>query len=314
MYHIIMSPSFDEHLEAALRDYNEKVNMLESSNGTSEEMLDALINRGSVLSMMEHNISAISDFDDAILLISELDSEGKAVDAGIYVKAYVSKGELICLDDIDEAVECYSKAASRLNDLNERSRYYDGRKLINMCLNCCEDLIDGGHPGEVTPFIDKLTQILGKKDDDWSRNRYVETLNLSGQALNELLFQNQAMEYFDESIDIGLELSENGALEDAMSLIFPLVSRGDIEQQKGMIDQYFVDRKVAISLLEDLLEMNKLDDIQVLVKLHQDVAHTYLTLNKVKEAEEHLLKEVMLNMDGAEEYIKEYAGREMPRK
>jgi len=56
--------------------------------------------------------------------------------------------------------------------------------------------------------------------------------------------------------------------------------------------------------------MNKLDDISVLVRMHQDIASSYMTVNMVKEAEEHLMREVILNMDGAEEYIREYVNRD----
>ena len=308
-----MQPSFDEHLETALGEYNERISMLESGEGTPEELLDALLNRSRILSMMEHNISAISDLDDAIEIIEELETDGKRVDVGTFVKAHVSRGELVCSDDPSMMAEDYSMAATRLSELTPESRYFDEKKLIMTCIYCCEDLVDSGYPGDITPYIERLLSLLHKKTDDWSRNRYLETLNLQGQALMDMSFPDPAAECFNKAVDIGYDLKEKEALEDTMSLVFPLVSRGDIEQQKGLLDQYFADRRISITLLEEMMEMNQLDDIQVLVKLHQDVAHTYLTLNKVKEAEEHLMREVMLNMDGAEEYIREYSGRDIPK-
>jgi hypothetical protein len=305
-----MSPSFDDHLEVALEDYNDKISKLEASGGTPEEFLDALVNRGSILSMMEYYVSAISDFDDAIGIIAELENEGKEVDPGSFIKAYVSRGELMSTENTNLIVEDYVTAASRLKKLNKNSKYFDERKIVMMCMNCSEDLVDCGFPGEAVPFIEKLYEILPGKTDNWSLNRYLETLNLDGQAMNDLSNQDQALEIFTQAIEIGAGLFDKGALEDTMSIIFPFISRGDIAQQKGLLEQYFLDRKAAISLLESLLEMNRLEDVQILAGLHQDVANTYLTLNKVKEAEEHLMREVMLNMDGAEEYIREYADRE----
>jgi len=305
-----MLPSFDDHLETALKDYNNKIGEMETSGGTSEEFLDALINRGSILSMMEYYVSAISDFDDAITIIGELEEGGKEIDSGSFVKAYVSRGELMSSESFNQTVEDYITAASRLKKLNRNSKYFDERKIVMMCINCSEDLIDNGFPREVVPFIEKLYDILPNKTDNWSLNRYLETLNLGGQAVNDLSDPDQALEIFSQAIGVGADLFDRGALEDTMSIVFPFISRGDIAQQKGLLEQYFLDRKTAISLLESLLEMNRLDDIQILAGLHQDVANTYLTLNKVKEAEEHLMKEVMLNMDGAEEYIREYADRE----
>ena len=302
-----MPQSFDEHLEAMLQDCNDRVNSIEESEGSEEEMLDALINRGSVLSMMESYTSALSDFNDAVDIILWMEKEGKRVDPGSFVRVFVSRGELY--GDRDQMAGDYAMASTRLGEIGENTKFYDRKKIIRMCMDCCEDLLDSGYPGETHPFIDKLHEMLTGREDSWSKNRYIEMLNISAQSMAEMKMDNEAMEYFSDAIDIGISLSEKNLLEDLMSLIFAFVSRGDIEQRKGLIDLHLADRKVAISLLEDLMSMNKLDDITLLIRLHQDVANTYLTLNMVKEAEEHLMREVMLNMDGAEEYIREYVGR-----
>ena len=60
-----MPQSFDDHLEATLQLCNDRINQLEGSECSDGEMLDALINRGSVLCMMEYYVSALSDFNDA---------------------------------------------------------------------------------------------------------------------------------------------------------------------------------------------------------------------------------------------------------
>ncbi|MCL2295635.1 MAG: hypothetical protein FWC29_00945 [Methanomassiliicoccaceae archaeon] len=304
-----MPPSFDERLEAMLQDCNDRVNDLEESEGSEEEMLDALINRGSVLSMMESYTSALSDFNDAVDIIIQMEKEKKRVDPGSFVRVFVSRGELY--GDRDQMAEDYAIASTRLGEVGENTKFYDRKKIIRMCTDCCEDLLESGHSGEAYPFLDKLNEMLAGHKDDWSRNRYMEMLNISAQSMTEMNMDNEAMEYFSNAIDIGLSLSDKDALEDTMSLIFAFVSRGDIEQRKGLIDQHLADRKAAISLLEDLMSMNKLDDVSLLVRLHQDVANTYLTLNMVKEAEEHLMREVMLDMDGAEEYIREYVNRKV---
>jgi tetratricopeptide (TPR) repeat protein len=305
-----MPPSFDDHLEELLKDCNDRINELEESGDPGGEMLDALINRGSVLSMMEYYTSALSDFDDAADVIFEMEREGKRVDAGSFVRVFVSRGELYGDIDHDQMAEDYSIASTRLSEVAADSKYYDRKKIIRMCLDCSEDLLDNRHPDRISPFIDKLyTQLIGR-DDDWSKNRYLEMLNIVGHSMVEMKAEDEASEHFTDAINIGYELIERNTLEDTMSLIFAFVMRGDIEQRKGMFQPYFVDRKAAISLLEELLSMNKLNDIQVLVRLHQDIANTYLTLNKVKEAEEHLMREVMLSMDGAEDYIREYVKKD----
>ncbi len=303
-----MALSFDEHLEAVLQDCNDRINQLEDSDHSDIEMLDALINRGSVLSMMEYYTSALSDFEDAADLIAKIERKGESVDPGSFVRVFVSRGELY--GDDGRMADDYAIASVRLGEVREGSKFYDRKKIIRMCLDCCEDLLDAGYPGATAPFVDKLYSLLVGHDDDWSRNRYVETLNVNAQSMKDMEMDNEAMGIFTDAIEAGTELVEKGSLEDLMSMIFAFVMRGDIEQKKGLIDMYLIDRKAAISLLEEMMSMNKLDDISVLVRLHQDLANTYLTLNMVKEAEEHLMREVMLNMDGAEEYIREYVGRD----
>jgi tetratricopeptide (TPR) repeat protein len=283
------------------------VNSLEGA-GATEDLLDALINRGCVLSMMGHYVSALSDFDDAAEIVDMIEGAEKDVDAGTYVKLFVSKGEIQGGECAAVAAEDYSRAASRLRGLSEDSRYYDGRKTVHMCVKCCEDLVDKGFPLLAAPFIEKAYSLLSCKDDDWSRNRFAEVLNLEGTTLFDT-DEDRAAECFSASIDAGTALLEAGCLDDMMTLVFPFISRGDVFQRKGMIEPYMGDRKAAITLLEEMLGANRLDDVHVLAKLHQDMANTYLTLNKVKEAEEHLVKDVVLNMNGAREYIREFVRR-----
>jgi len=305
-----MPPSFEDHLEAVLQDCNNRVNQLEGTGGSEEEMLDALINRGSVLSMMEYYTSALSDFEDAVDTIIRMERSGKHVDPGSFVRVFVSRGELYGDSHPDQMGEDYAIASARLNEVCEDSKFYDRKKIVRMCLDCSGDLLDSGRPDRTAPFVSKLYELLEGHDDDWSRNRYIEMLNISAQSMKEMEMDDEAMDYLADAISTGYMLFGKDSLDDLMSLVFAFVLRGDIEQRKGLLDPYFADRRAAISLLEELLSMNKLDDMSILIKLHQDVASTYLTLNMVKEAEEHLMREVMLNMDGAEEYIREYVKKD----
>jgi tetratricopeptide (TPR) repeat protein len=272
-------------------------------------MLDSLINRGSVLLMMEYYTSALSDIEDAVDIIIQMEKKGKTVDPGSFVRTFISRGELYKDNDPNQMAEDYALASARLGEIGEDSKFYDRKKIVSMCMDCCEDLLDAGVPGGTPPFVDKLYEMLAGRDDNWSRNRYLEMLNISAQSMKEMNMDDECSEYLSEAIEIGYGLLQKNSLDDLMSLVFAFVLRGDIEQEKGLFDQYFLDRKAAISLLEELMAINKLDDITVLIKLHQDIANTYLTLSMVKEAEEHLMREVKLSMDGAEDYIREYVDR-----
>ncbi|MCL2148974.1 MAG: hypothetical protein FWH47_06535 [Methanomassiliicoccaceae archaeon] len=305
-----MPPSLDEHLEAVLQDCNDRVNRLEEAGCPDAEMLDALIDRGSVLSMMEHYTSALSDLEDAVDMIIRMEREGEPVDPGSFVRVFVSRGGIYAESDPGMMADDYAIASMRLHEFDEGSRLYDRRKVVQMCLGCCEGLLNGGRPEGVPPFADKIRAELAGLTDGWSRNRRLEMFVMSAQSMEETGMEAQALWLFNEAVRTGYGLFDEGSLEDPMPLVFALVLRGDIEQRRGLLEQYILDRKAAISLLEELLSANRLDDIQVLVRLHQDVANTYLTLDRVKEAEEHLMKEVMLSMDGAEEYIREYVDKD----
>ena len=85
--------SSDEHLDVALEEYNAKVSRLEDE-GPVSELLEALINRGTILLMMESTIAALSDFDDAIEIIEDEEDMGNRIDAGLYIRAYERRGNI----------------------------------------------------------------------------------------------------------------------------------------------------------------------------------------------------------------------------
>lgn len=303
-----MTLASDKHLEDSLAEFNDKVNALAGS-GDSQELLEAYINRGCILAMMEYYVSATEDFDDAAEILERMEESGISTDVGCYVKTYVSRGELSPEGDYDGLVDNYLKAAQRLSELKESSKYYDRRKTVLMCIGCCEDLIDCGHPSDIGPFAEKLLSLLVGKDDEWSRNRYLELLNLQGQAYHESQQDDRSMEEYSDAVAVGQGLLEKGILDDVTALAYSFIARGDLEQEAGLMDQFVIDRKAAISLLEGMLTNNRLEEKEVLVKLHQDMANYYLSTNNVKEAETHLMRQVILNMDGAKDYIRDYSDR-----
>ncbi|MDD2626215.1 MAG: hypothetical protein PHT00_02730 [Candidatus Methanomethylophilus sp.] len=294
----------DEHLEQALQEYNDKVNALEPQ-GTSQELLDAYLNRGSVLSLLESYVSAITDFDDAVALIKVLENSGHPVDAGCFVKAYVSRGELRNDDDTGLMKEDYIAAAARVPELRENSRYYDRKKTVEMCLNVAGDLLDADYPVETAPFLDKALSYLVGNDDNWSRNCYTKACNLTGQAAMDEHNNTRAREEFTETIRVATDLKKAGKLEDELELVYAYVSRGDVEDDMQDTEPYLADRLAAIDLMEDMLKRNALDDTELLANLHGEVAQLYMRKNEMKKAERHLMRQVAINLDGAREYMRD---------
>jgi tetratricopeptide (TPR) repeat protein len=290
-----MMPPSDAHLEEALRDYNDEAYRLESAGGSERELLDVYLNRGAVLSMMDSYVSALSDFDDAVEIMMHLEAAGEEVDAGAYIKALVSRGELLS-KDVRCMADDYAAAALRLHELHADSRYYDRRRTVLMCIGCIEDLIDAGITSGIDPFAEKAGSLLTAREDPWSLNRRLDLLNVLSQAARMAGDDDRATGMLTEAIGVGRELLERGHLEDMMSLVFSFIVRGDIRHERNEMDEYIADRKAAIILLEEMLGANRLDDVQVLAHMHQDLANTYLLLERVKEAEEHLMREVALGI------------------
>lgn len=288
----------DRHLEEALEDYNRKVEEYEE-NGTNEQLLEAYVNRGCVLSMMDSFISAMADFDDAEEIMDIMGSLGEEVDAGTFVKAYVSRGEIRTSDGAAGMAEDYATASERLDDLDPSSRHFDRRGIVKMCISCAEDLLDEGYPGNLAPFIVKAEKMLFDKNDAWSKNRYVEALNLMGQAEHEMGRKEESLQYYGRSISVCQELMGENSLDDEMALIFALVSRGDLEVEDGSFEDAVRDYEAAIAILEVMLSFHRPETRELLMQVHREVSEVLMGMNESGEAEKHLLRALELNIGEA---------------
>ena len=230
-----MRPS-EAHLEKALEEFNDKVDRLER-DGDIHGLLDAYINRGCVLSMMDSVVSAIDDFNEAAEIISELQRKGENVDPGYIVKTYVSRGELQSEGTMKDMLDDYRVAASVLKDLKEGSKYYDREGIVTMCVNCAGDLIEFDFTEDSEPFTKKGLELVVGRNDQFSRNAYVKLNNLSGQACMDDENNKAALKYFDEAVRVARELESKGDLEDQMDLVYAYVSRGDVEEFLKMDDR-----------------------------------------------------------------------------
>lgn len=298
--------SSDAHLERALEEYNDKVNDLES-RGERKELLDAYINRGCVLSMMGCSTSAIDDFNEAIDIMTELENSGNSVDAGYFVKAFISRGELQTDEHAKNMADDYRIAASRLKELCSESKYFDERKILELCIVCAGDLIENEYPLDSRPFTDKgLSMVIGK-EDVLSRNAYVEISNFAGQACMDIGENQKAHQYFTESVRMGQSLFDEDQLADEMDLVLAYVSKGDMDEVLGLDKEFFADREAAIEMMEDMRAMGSLDDEELLSNLHGEVAQAYMKKGDIKSAEKHLLKQVSYNLSGSTEYLNENA-------
>ncbi|MGN0098491.1 MAG: hypothetical protein ACI38Y_04110 [Candidatus Methanomethylophilaceae archaeon] len=299
--------SSDAHLERALEEYNQKVNELEPQ-GPTEQLLEAYINRGCILSMMEYRTSAMEDLDSASELIEYLETDGDEVDAGTYVKTYAEMGNLLFEQGADP-VEAYVRAGLRVSKLNDRSRHFDHRSIVRMCIGVTEDLIDSEYPEDTEPFLGKGMSMVMTKRDAWSMNRYLELLNLEAEVADAKNDPQSAIESYARAIDVGTELLGMEQLEDPEELVMSFVSKAEAEDGLGLTDMYLSDANAAIVLMEQMLEFNRLDDTEVLISLHHDMAGVLMKNGRIEEAEKHLMKAMSLGVHGASEYMNSQTNR-----
>lgn len=287
----------DIHLESALDEYNQKVYDLESTGSESEELLEAYVNRGCVLYMMEYRTSAMDDLESASEVLENLQKQGYEADVGTFVRIHATMASIL----FDQESDCtgeYELVSRRLGELDAHSRHFDRRSIVNLCIDACKNLIDSEASDMALPFVEKGLSIVQGHPDPWSRNRTVELLDLHAEAMTDLSETSEAVELYSQSIDLAMELMDRGQLEDPEELIMAFVMRAEGETDLGLMEPYIKDMESAITILEHMMEFNRMPDPEVLVSLHHDVAGALMKVGRVKDAEKHLMSAMRIGVQG----------------
>jgi len=291
-----MPGASEDYLERALSDYNDKVNDLESA-GDSEDLLEAYVNRGCVLKMLEHYTSSLEDLESATEMAERI-----GTDDGTYVKMYSALGELYQHFGMDTA-EPLEKAASRLGKINSSSHHFDARRVVTMCITSSEVLLDDGYDEEALPFLEKALKATDSKMDPWMRNRRMETYCLLGELYDSMDEPSKAAEYYDEAIDLGTDLMRTGNLDDTEQLAATYMAKAECELDLGMMDHFVADSDSAILLIEEMHKNGMIDSMQEATDICHNVAAEFMKIGKVSEAEKYLMKAMSLTLEGAKDYI-----------
>ena len=291
----------DIHLEKALDEYNATVDMLEA-NGTSAELVDAYVNRGCVLYMMGYLTSAMEDLSSASEMIEEIESQGKEIDAGTYVKDHATMGAIL-FEQRSEIIDEYSYALTRLDKLGADSNHFNMTGVIRLCIESAQNLLECEYPEDAERFVRKGIEILGASTGKWSGNRRMELYTFLGECLLAQGDLRSAVEQYSEAIAIGTMLTESREIEDMEEVVVPIVARSQCESELGLDDLYLADLELAIGLLEEMARVEKLTDQEMLVQMHQDAASALMAKGRVQEAEAHLMKAVALGVHGARDYM-----------
>ncbi len=291
-----MPGASDDYLERALSEYNDKVNDLEAE-GDSEELLEAYVNRGCVLKMLEHYTSSIEDLESAAEIADRI-----GTDDGTYVKMYTALGELYQHFGRDTA-EPLVKAASRLGKINSSSHHFDARRVVTTCIRSAEVLLDDGYSEEAQPFLEKALSATESRMDPWMRNRRMEAYDLMGEMYDIQEEPAKAAEYYMEATDLGMDLMKTGSLEDTEQLAATFMAKAECDLDMGMMDQFVSDSDYAIFLIEEMHKNGMIDSVKEATDICHNVAAEFMKIGKVDEAEKYLMKAMSLTLEGAKQYI-----------
>ncbi len=287
----------ETHLEEALREYNDKVNQLESGDDT-EELLEALVNRSTILMLMGSNVSSMGDLEEAMAIMDEMTEKGIIPNIGTYVKVYENHGHIFCEEDPEMMLYDYQMIVPKLIALNANTRHYDRKSLVNMSLECSKELIDADYGETALPFLEKGLIFLGSGNDDWTLNRRAEIYSLLGEAHHDLGVYDDALQEFGKSIEVASELYLSDRLDEDMmvSFVYSFVLKGDIEDRKGDTEASINDYESAADVLDQLENEGRTFDKELLLDMHRTLGRLLMQSGKIERAEAHLLKAMRMEM------------------
>ncbi|MBQ6547509.1 MAG: hypothetical protein IJL79_01020 [Candidatus Methanomethylophilaceae archaeon] len=297
--------SSDEHLEEALAEYNDKVNSLEL-DGRPEELLEALVNRSTILMLMGSYVSSMTDLEDAMELMEEMNQDGIIPNLGTYVKVYENHGHMCCEDDPEMMLDDYLRIIPKLIALNAATRHYDRKSLVNMCLECSKELIDSDFSENSLPFLEKGLIFLGPSNDDWILNRRAEMYSLMGEAHHDMGVYDDALSEFTRSIDIASELYLSNRIDDDMlvSFVYSFVLKGDIEDRNGNREESIDDYESAADILDQLENEGRTFDKDLLLDMHRTLSRLLMEAGNIERAETHLVKAMKMEVPNVDIAIK----------
>ena len=287
--------SSDEHLDIALEEYNDKVSRLEAE-GPVSELLEALINRGTILLMMESTISALSDFDEAIDIIEDEEREGRRIDAGLYIRAHEGRGNLLFDGDQVGMLEDYRKVAARLPELVPGRGYFDAKGIAEMCIGVADDLLNTGKFHDAEPFLSKTLDVLEGRIGDWEDNRRADAYSYLANVYERTGQPQKAVDVYGRAIDIDRYLADHHLIDDYRRLVMSLYNRAELRSDMGDDEGYLKDFMDATNYLEITIENGQSEERELLVGMCQAIASALVDKGKVPESERYLMKAMKYGM------------------
>ena len=294
--------SSEDRLEEALDAYNTRIAALEDM-GDSDELLEAYINRGTVLMMMEFYTAAELDFEEAVESIQIRERRGIPVDLGLFIRAYENRGQLSCGSDGPRMLDDYKRIIEKLPELRSGTRYFTAKDIVIMCINCAEDLLDCKYGEEALPFLDKASETLRGKRDAWAENRYMDVCGIKAEAMKNMRRYDESISLYNEAIKIGERLLYEGNIDDPYLLTLCYMSRGDVHDSLRDYEGALRDYVDACGSMEEMLNNGAFENRELLSELCKDIASRLMDLGRVEESEKYLLRSMRYNLPEVDESI-----------
>lgn len=294
--------SSDEYLEQALREYDEKISVLES-NGAVSELIDAYVNRGTVLGLMESYILAAEDFEEAIELIESEEERGNKIDVALFVRAYEGRGQLYRGSDTDSMVRDYRKITEVLPMVDSRTKHFPLKDVVKMCIDCSQDLLDESQWNEALPFVEKGLESLSGKIGKWEDNSRAQLYSLKAEICDNDGNIEDAIYNYGKAVEINRYLDENGQIQNRMHLVFDLIGKGEAESDNGLDDDSLSDFTEACRILEEMIENGQSVDDNLISDLCKLIASVYMEKGDVAGAEKYIVKGLKYSVPGLDHAI-----------
>ncbi len=163
-----MSLNSEEYLLKTLAEYNEEIGRLEEQE-PSGELIEALANRGNVLSMLELYSSSLDDLKYAAALTEEIET-----DPGTFIYVHTALGKMCGQLGLDAAPHL-RKAAEKLDKLNGTARHFDSKRAVRTCMDSSDLLIEEDEETALI-YLNKTIELTSGKTDPWMENCRISAL------------------------------------------------------------------------------------------------------------------------------------------
>jgi len=281
--------SSDSHLEKALAEVNETVDVLESKP-PSAELVDAYVKRGRILDLMGYGVSSTEDLESAAETLQSLLDAGIPVAPDICFRTFAFLGSSYKDDDDAAMSDCYDRASSYLAYLEPPLA------AARTCLEVASDLVEHGDAGSARVFVNTALATR-ESDDPVHMNTLLEALFLMAETYFDDERYSSALPYLTEGAKVGSELAGMHRLDDPLLLVLDHVYLAECLIDAGEKKAASANLSAVSAMLEEREYTDSITD-DVLSELHGQMGRDYMEIGEIASAEKHLMRQAAFSLSG----------------